>query len=106
MEHGVQMAEEDGEAGERHRPPAERGLAGPELGQEHRQPALAAIAQERDRRGGFLSRAQHVGGARVLRTVAARVGQREQPAHHDRERHRAEKVSAQDDECGLHGSGS
>ena len=68
-----------------------------------RAPATGALSGGGDPRRGGVAVAVD-----VLEHVAAddaperRVGQRERAAHHDRERHRSQKVRGEDDQGGLH----
>ena len=94
-----EVAEEGAEAGERGAP-LDRLAAEPEAlrrpaRREHRHHALERVEKQRRDRRLPAARAQHVGGARVARAVAARVGQAHRLADDDRERERADQVAGQ-----------
>src|SRR5688572_19778748 len=91
----VQMPDE-------HRKTRDRHIAAEARRQPHREPALARVADQRKHRGGLLARSQNVGGARVLRAVAAWIGQAHQPAYHHGERDRSQAVRGERADDGHH----
>ena len=70
---------------------------------QHRDPTLARVAHEGEERGDAAAGAQHVGRADVLRSVRARIRQREDAAHDHRERDRAGDIAPKRVEEGRHG---
>ena len=52
-------------------------------GQQHRQQALEQVAEQGQRGGLLAGNAQHIGGAGIARTLAARILETHQPAQGD-----------------------
>jgi hypothetical protein len=70
---------------------------------DHGGPTLARIPHEGEERGDAAAGAQHVGSADVLRSVRARIRQREDAAHDHGERDRAGDIAPKRIEEGRHG---
>src|SRR5471032_1184165 len=92
-EDGPQMAEENGNRHQRDSRIAHAQRAVKVRSQEYGQPALGAIAEQGHDGGALVAAAQHIGRARILRAIGARIGNAENLAHHHGKRYRAEQVS-------------
>ncbi len=100
-EHRVQVAQEGRQAHQRHRAVAQAIGLTPPLHRHHGQPALEGIEQQGDDGRRLVARAQHVGGARVLAAVGARVVQPHEAAHQHGEGQRADQVGGQRGQQGV-----
>ena len=89
-----QVAEENGQRDEADHVVAEAHF----LGDEDRDPALERVADQREQRSLLVTAAQDVGGARVARAIAARVGESEKFRGNHRKGNRAKQVSGEDGE--------
>src|SRR5262249_3282260 len=90
------------EVPQEHRDARRRNVATELRREPYREPALAGITRERKHRSHLLSRAQYIRRPGILRSVAARIGQAHEAAHHDGERDRADAVRRENGEGGRH----
>ncbi|MNR09665.1 hypothetical protein D3C85_1258790 [compost metagenome] len=92
VEHREQVAQEHAQRRQRHARVLQPVARAEVPGQPDREPALQAIANQRQDGRLLVARAQHVGGAGVARAVAVRVRQTHELADHDGKGHRPDQV--------------
>ena len=72
------------------------------LRQPHCQPSFRRIAEQGQRGGGFSAAAQHIGRARIMRTVSARIRQMERTAHYHGKGNRPQQIGSHNKNQGYH----